>query len=87
MQRNDFIYQLLFVLFLFFRVKQADRPGRLFVFFGIFLTLTVFLNIGYIVTNLGSIVRYRSIYLPLLITPLLAGIDWVKLWQYFKLKK
>jgi hypothetical protein len=82
-----FVYQLLLVLFLFFRVKQADRQGRLFVLFGIFLTLTVFLNIGYIVTNLGSIVRYRSIYLPLLITPLLAGMDWEKLLRFFKLKK
>ncbi len=82
-----FAYQLLLVLFLFFRVKQADRQGRLFVLFGIFLTLTVFLNIGYIVTNLGSIVRYRSIYLPLLITPLLAGMDWEKLKQFVKLKK
>jgi hypothetical protein len=82
-----FAYQLLFVLFLFFRKKRADWQGRLFVLFGIFLTLTVFLNIGYIVTNLGSIVRYRSIYLPLLITPLLAGMDWEKIKRIFALKK
>jgi hypothetical protein len=82
-----FAYQLLFVLFLFFRKQQADWQGRLFVLFGIFLTLTVFLNIGYIVTNLGSIVRYRSIYLPLLITPLLAGMDWEKIKQALILKK
>jgi hypothetical protein len=83
-----FAYQLLFVLFLFFRLKRpTDRRQQIFVLFGIFFTLTVFLNIGYIVTNLGSIVRYRSIYLPLLITPLLAGINWEKMLQTFKLKK
>jgi hypothetical protein len=82
-----FVYQLLFILFLFFRIKQTERQGRLFVLFSFFLTITVFLNIGYIVTNLGSIVRYRSIYLPFLITPLLAGINWQKLRQFFALKK
>jgi hypothetical protein len=83
-----FVYQLLFVLFLFFRIRHsATQEGRIFVLFGIFLTLTVFLNIGYIVTNLGSIVRYRSIYLPLLLTPLLAATDWQKLMAFFKLKK
>jgi hypothetical protein len=82
-----FIYQLLFVLFLFFRQKQTNPQGRLFILFSLFLTITVLLNIGYIVTNLGSIVRYRSIYLPFLITPLLAGIKWEKLRQVFTLKK
>jgi len=47
----------------------------------------MFLFIGYIMPNLGSIVRYRSVYLPFLITPMLCRIDWKKLLAVFKLKK
>ncbi len=73
------IYQLLFLLFLFFRRKEANAANTPFIYFAILFTLTLYLLIGYIVPNLGSIVRYRSIYLPLIITPLLCSIDWKKL--------
>jgi hypothetical protein len=82
-----FIYQLLFVVFLFCRTKQSGSRINPFVLFGLFFTLIAFLNIGYIVNNLGTIVRYRSLYLPFLITPLLAVINWQKLKSAFVLKK
>ncbi len=70
------IYQLLFLLFLLSRRKDLHGANRPFLYFAIFFTLTVFLFIGYIVPNLGSLVRYRSLYLPLVITPLLCQVDW-----------
>ena len=80
-------YQILFLLFLFFRKRDAESANRLFYCFIVFFTLTIFLLIGYIVPNLGSIVRYRSIYLPLLITPLLCLVDWNKLIKPSKIIK
>lgn len=73
------IYQLLVLLFLFFRRKEANAANAGFLYFAILFTLALFLLIGYIVPNLGSIIRYRSIYLPLMITPLLCSIDWARL--------
>ncbi|HMC99171.1 MAG TPA: hypothetical protein VKH37_03430, partial [Ferruginibacter sp.] len=78
---------LLFVLFLFFRRKEASIGREPFLYFALFFTFTMFLFIGYIVPNLGSLVRYRSFYLPLLITPLLCLVDWEKLLRTFNIKK
>jgi hypothetical protein len=80
------IYQLLFLFFLFFRRKKEAGENNPFILFGIFFTLTMFLFIGYIMPNLGSIVRYRSVYLVFLITPLICQIDWKKIAQLMKLK-
>lgn len=70
------IYQLLFLLFLFFRRERSPGSDTPFLVFAIVFSLSLFLLIGYIVPNLGSIVRYRSLYLPLIITPLLCSINW-----------
>lgn len=81
------IYQILFLAFLFFRIKATNGSNTLFIYFAVAFTLTIFLLIGYIVPNLGSIVRYRSLYLPLIITPLLCSIDWDKVKKIIKIKK
>jgi len=86
-----FFYQLLLAIFIFFRRKIPELliPGQLsipFLLFAVFLTCSVFLLIGYIVPNLGSLVRYRSLYLPLLITPLLCSVDWKRLSGPFNIK-
>lgn len=80
-------YQLLFLAFLFFRRKETSLPNAPFIWVTIVFTLTILLLTGYIVPNLGSIVRYRSIYLPLIITPLLCSIDWDKVKNLVKIKK
>ncbi|MEP7255572.1 MAG: hypothetical protein ABI666_07325 [Ferruginibacter sp.] len=80
------IYQLLFLIFIFFRRKRTNGSNSPFIYFAVFFTLTIFLLTGYIVPNLGSIVRYRSIYLPLIITPLLCSIEWDKVKKAFKIK-
>jgi len=72
-------YQVLLLLFLFFRRKDPGFSYRPFILFTLFLTLTLFLLIGYIVPNLGSIIRYRSLYLPMIITPLLCSINWSRI--------
>ena len=82
-----FLYQTLFILLLFFRRKDFNPVDKTFWFFAIFFIFTVFLIIGYIVPNLGSLVRYRSLYLPLIITPILCYIDWHKLGIFFKIIK
>lgn len=78
-------YQLLLIL-LIFGYRRNNNPDRgAFIGFLLFFCLVVFLFIGYIVPNLGSLVRYRSTYLPLLITPLVCSIDWYKWARLFKL--
>ena len=79
-------YQLIFLLFLFFRKKKESAEANPFILFGIFFTLTMFLFIGYIMPNLGSIIRYRSVYLLFLLTPIICRIHWSKLTNLIKLK-
>ena len=81
------VYQVLFLLFIFFRRKAKDISIRPLLYFILFFTLSIFLLTGYIVPNLGSIVRYRSLYLPLIITPFLCMINWNMLMKVFKIKK
>jgi hypothetical protein len=83
-----FSLELFFYLFLLLRSFLFWRKGgvmkdKAFLFFILFFTLTVFLFIGYIVPNIGSLVRYRSLFFPFIITPLLCCIDWknVRIWS------
>jgi hypothetical protein len=71
------LYQLLFILFLFFRKRNALVPS--FSFFCIFFSLVILLIIGYTVPVLWAVIRYRSIYLPFLLTPIICGIDYKKI--------
>lgn len=79
-----FIYELLFLLFLFYRAK--NKSSNPFIYFGIFFSLTMFLMIGYTVPIMGAIVRYRSIYLPLILIPIICDIDWNLLKSHYILK-
>lgn len=82
-----FIYELLFLTLLFCRRKKITSKQEPFITCNLFFTLTMLLFIGYIVPNLGSLVRYRSLYLPLVITPLLCAIDWDCVKGLVKIKK
>lgn len=82
-----FLYQLLFIAFLFFRRRPGPGDAVPFLAFALFFILTVFLFIGYIVPNLGSLVRYRSLYLPFLVTPLACLIDWGRIGRGSKIIK
>jgi hypothetical protein len=78
------IYLLLFLFFLFliFRKKNIAISNNA-IYLCVFLSISVMLAIGFSVNNLGAIVRYRSIILPLMIVPLAAQTDWKKIAGYF----
>jgi len=78
-------YQLLFVLYVFFR-KQTPAMNP-FICFSIFFSLSILLIIGYTVPVIWAIIRYRSIYLPFLLIPLLCTINWGKILLLFQSKK
>lgn len=67
----------LFIVFLFFR-KRESRPSNL-VLFCVFFSFSLLLAIGFTANNLGAIVRYRSVVIPLLIIPIVARIDWKRI--------
>jgi len=81
-----FVYQLLIVFMIFFRKRDWLARQKQFLFFAIFFVGSVLIITGYIVPNLGSLVRYRSLYYPLLITPILCLIDWEKLTGRLQIK-
>lgn len=62
------IWFLVLLALLKWRTGNPD-PGL--VLFAILLCCSLFIITGYVVNNLGAIVRYRSIYLPFLVFPLL----------------
>ena len=71
---------LLFLIFLVFPSKRNDKNHAvIFIYFCLFLSFSVLITIGYSVNNIGAIVRYRSIILPLLLTPLFCRIDWQRI--------
>ncbi len=73
---------LLLILFLFFRVKNKG-PLDSSVYCCFFFSISLMLAIGYTSNNLGAIVRYKSILLPLLIIPLAVQVDWNRLLGIF----
>ena len=79
------IYFLLFILFLFFK-KKTDLPKSMFVQFTLLFALGMLIVIGYSITNAGSLIRYRSIYLPFIIIPILCNIDWTQVKQKLNLQ-
>lgn len=80
-----FFYQLLLLLFVFFR-KQTPAMNP-FICSSIFFSLSVLLIIGYTVPVIWAIIRYRSIYLPFLLIPLICSINWEKILQLLQSKK
>ncbi|HQW93637.1 MAG TPA: hypothetical protein PKY28_11085 [Ferruginibacter sp.] len=81
------LYHILLLLLIFFRRKDAVVARNSFLVYVLFFTLTVFLFIGYIVPNLGSLVRYRSLFLPFIITPILCTVGWRRLGALLKINK
>jgi len=71
----------LFIIFLLWR-KRESRPSNL-VLFCVFFSLSLLLAIGFTANNLGAIVRYRSVVIPLLIIPIVARIDWNRIESAF----
>ena len=72
---------LMFFLFLFWR-KNGPQSKNL-IYFCVFFSLSLLLAIGFSVNNLGAIVRYRSVIMPLLVIPMAAQIDWSRVGRLF----
>ena len=67
------LFQILFILMLAFKEKKI-RFLNPFAIFGVYLALSMFIITGYIIPNTNSIVRYKSIFLPLIIAPIVCNI-------------
>lgn len=80
-----FIYQLIFILFLIFRYTHKKKNA--FIYFCIFFSLSMLIMVGYTIPIIGAIVRYRSIYLPFILAPLLCYIDWQEINRLIRIKK
>ena len=72
---------LIFLLFLF--VRKSGINNKNIIYFCVFFSMTVLLAIGFSVNNLGAIVRYRSVIMPLVVIPMAAQIDWKRLGNMF----
>jgi hypothetical protein len=70
---------ILFLFFLFYRDNNNVKDNRAVNYFCLFFALSLVIIAGYTITFSGAIVRYRSLVLPLLITPLLCNINWNQL--------
>jgi hypothetical protein len=63
------------ILVLLFIIRRKNIFNHSPVLFGFFFSISILVLIGYIVPFTGAIVRYRSLLLPLLVTPLLCAVD------------
>lgn len=79
-----FIYEVLFILFIFFRKKNIR--GSPIIYFCIFFSVSMLIIMGYIVPIIGALVRYRGLYLIFLMLPIICNIDWVRI-KNIRLKK
>ena len=71
----------LFALFILFRSNGYESKNL--IYFCLFFSFSLLLAIGFSVNNLGAIVRYRSVIIPLLVIPMAALIDWKRLAKAF----
>lgn len=77
---------ILLLLFIFFKRPRTHPPDAV-LYFTACLSFTLLLVVGFSVNNLGAIVRYRSIVLPLILIPVMAGMDWKRLFGLFSNSK
>jgi hypothetical protein len=72
------LYQLLFVLFIFYpkRNNSLSINDRSFILSGLFFSFSLIMIIGYTIPITAAIIRYRSIYLPFILSPILCSIQW-----------
>jgi len=69
-----FIFEILILMWLFFCLKYGHfkkQQFQPFLFYMLLLALIMIITTGFIVPNYNSIARYRSLFLPYLITPIL----------------
>ncbi len=72
------VYFLLLFLLFIYRKKDIVSTNMFIQFITLF-AFCILMVIGYSITNAGSLIRYRSIYLPFLIIPIICNIDWQRI--------
>jgi hypothetical protein len=72
---------LLFIISLVWR-KRGPFQSKNVVYFCLFFSLSLLLGIGFSVNNLGAIVRYRSIVIPLLVVLMTTQVDWDRIGKW-----
>lgn len=70
----EIILYILLLCWMLFRRDPSTRKNNAFICFAVAFTVMMILVTGLIIPNSSSIIRYKSIYLPLLITPILCNI-------------
>lgn len=78
-------YFLLVILWWRFRDRKVPAD-RNFTWMTLCFCASVWLFIGYTVPVLGAIIRYRALYLPLILAPVLAQTDWKSIGRKLKMK-
>ena len=73
------LFLLLFLCLLIWRTNSLSDRARNLLNFCLFFSFTFLMAIGFSVNNLGAIVRYRSVIMPLLVIPMIARIDWSRI--------
>lgn len=73
----------MFLLFIFWRTNTYNNESKNLIYFCVFFSITLLLAIGFSVNNLGAIVRYRSVIIPLLVIPMAAYINWNQILSFF----
>ncbi len=68
---------LLFLIFLLFKIPNGVHSKNT-LYFCTFFSVSLLLAIGFSVNNLGAIVRYRSVMIPLVVILMAAQINWKK---------
>jgi hypothetical protein len=76
------LFWLLLLLFLAFPLRQKVA-SKTTIYFCLFFSISLLLAIGFSVNNIGAIVRYRSIVLPLVVTFMVMHTNWSKPAKYF----
>jgi hypothetical protein len=72
---------LLFIISLIWR-KKTDGQHKAIIYFFLFFSFTLLLSIGFSVNNLGAIVRYRSIILPLIVVLIATQVNWSRIGSF-----
>ena len=79
-------YQMLLVLCIFCH-KKTEAHFSVVPFIMAIFGVSLLVIIGYIVPAIGEIIRYRSVYLPFIIIPVVQAINWQKLQSIISIKK
>jgi hypothetical protein len=75
----EILVMLVLIVYYIFNHLPLNTSQRAILCFGLFIFLANWLFLGYMVHIVGAIIRYKSIFLPFLVAPLLLSIKFTPL--------